>query len=98
MDLRDQLTEEIDTAEWIDLLPHFTHNRILLCGEGLGLLEAAVAIAEDESGVVGTWLQAGSLSRPTDDHAAAWQSDGASFRFLIIQPFVLIKRAATAEA
>ena len=98
MDLRSKLTEEIEIAEWADLLPHFSHGRLLLCGDGFSLLDAAIAIAEDQSGIVRARLDAGTLSRPTDDQAVAWHEAGATFRFLVVQPFVLIKRQKQAEA
>ena len=45
----------------------------------------------DDAVVVKRWLGSGQLRRPSEDEAACWaRAQGLSFRFLIVQPFVLV--------
>jgi hypothetical protein len=97
-DLRQKLMSEIDIADWEDLLPHFAHERLFACHEDLSLLEAAMAIAVDDLATIRSLIRTGHLFTPDDDLAAHWYDDKETFRFLIVQPFVLVKMRKKAEA
>jgi hypothetical protein len=97
-DLRQKLMSEIDIADWEDLLPHFAHDRLFACQEDLSLLDAAIAIAVDDLGTVRTLIRGGHLFTPDDELAARWHDGKESFRFLIVQPYVLVKIRKKAEA
>jgi len=54
------------------------------------MLEAAVAIAEDDSETVATLVEQGKLVKPSLGQLADWCVDAAQrFQFVILQPYVL---------
>lgn len=90
--LHDKLAGEIATASWQDLEPHYRRGALFLVDRRLGLLEVAVAVAEDRKGEVQGWLAAGRLGRPTSEQIEAWSAPGeATFRFVIVQPYVFVQ-------
>ncbi len=97
-DLRQRLTAEIDFADWQDLLPHFARQRVFACRDGLALLDAATAVALDDVDTIRKWIFSGLLHTPDDEQATRWLAAKAVFRFVIIQPYVLVKIREVAEA
>jgi len=89
--VRAKLSEEITVASWSALEPHFTRGGLLLCADRVDLVDAATAIAQDDTARVSDWVKAGALGPPTQPQADAWSETGAVFSFLIVQPFVLAK-------
>ena len=92
-DLKDKLKNEVDQADW-DLLKVHHENGAVFCVHGpLGLLDVAVAVAQDKTQFVKIWLDNGELKRPTEDEVAQFEKE--PFKkicdFIIIQPYVLIK-------
>ena len=89
-DTRDKLRAELAVTDWSSLGPHHSREALFLVDRELGLLDTAVAFADDDSASVASWLAQGRLARPTDDQADAFTDAPATpFRFLIVQPFVL---------
>mgnify|MGYP002633973837 FL=1 len=97
-ELRQKLTSEIQYSDWEDLLPHFAHERLFACREDLALLEAGVAIALDDVEHIKELIRSGQLFTPTDEQAMSWFASKETFRFLIVQPYVLVKRQMTGDA
>ncbi|MGD8862992.1 MAG: DUF2288 domain-containing protein [Myxococcales bacterium] len=96
--LRDKLQSELAQVGWRDLRQHAGRGALFLVGAGLSLLEATLAIARDDKAAVEAWLRDGSLSRPTPQQLADWESEpDKPFESLIVQPFV-IAREVTARA
>ena len=97
-EMRQKLMSEIEIADWEDLLPHFAHERLFACREDLSLLDAAVAIAADDVDTVRELIRSRRLFTPDDNQAMSWFAAKETFRFLIVQPYVLVKIRKTAEA
>lgn len=96
MGTREKLSEERAVTDWRSLGPHHERQCLFIVAGGVDLLDAAVAVAEDDSAAVAAWLAQGALARPTDDEAAAWaEAPDTRFEFLIAQPFVLAARRET---
>ncbi len=88
--IRDKLAGERAITDWRSLKPHHERETLFLVGGPLDLLDAAVAVAEDDAASIQQWLERGWLVRPTDDQAKAWAEEPEDpFAFLIVQPFVL---------
>ena len=89
--LRAKLEAEILPAEWKMLKMHARREALFLVAEPLELVDAALAVAQDQPALVGAWLQSGELRRPTAAEAARWleAEDQPLFRAVIVQPFVL---------
>ncbi len=88
-----------DLAEvtWRELKIHLQRDAIIVFSAEIDLIEAAVAVADDDKNRVESWLAAGQLGKPTDQQLKDWE-DGADmlFRMLIVQPFILIQEIVDA--
>ncbi|MFT6142814.1 MAG: hypothetical protein ACJATT_003332 [Myxococcota bacterium] len=87
--IRHKLDMEIEEAGWTLIAPHFARDVLVLCGDELPLLDAAVAMALNETAKVGSWLASGALRKANDTDALAFAAGSPRFRFLIVAPFVL---------
>lgn len=88
--IRDKLDSERAITDWRSLKPHHGKETLFLVDDQLDLLDAAVAVAEDDADSIKRWLALGWLARPTDAQAQAWtENPDAPFAFFIVQPFVL---------
>ena len=88
-ELRAKLEAEIAAVTWKLLRPHAADNRLFLVGNGLALLDAALAVAEDDSPTVQRAVDAGQLLRPSAEQIRSWETGSPGFRFVIVSPFVL---------
>ena len=90
--LIEKLRAEILEAPWIDLFPHAERGALFVVAEELDLADVGSKVAEDDTATVGKWLEDGELNRPAPEKIKAWDSEpGKLFRFLIVQPYVLIQ-------
>ena len=91
-DLRAELAEMVDQAEWDWLEEHAKRGRVIVVAPNLDLIEVGVAIAEDQVTTVQQWMADGWIYYPTEEQISDWnQNKTQSFASLIIQPFVLLK-------
>ena len=82
--IRDQLVE----ASWESLVPHQAQGRVYAVNSGLQVVDAALAIAEEQTRIVEAWLASGHLQRI---ETAQWnQWVGRLFQAAIIQPYVVV--------
>ena len=96
--LREKLRSEMEQVDAAALLPHHRRGALIIAAEGVDLLEAAVAVATDDTPAVQEHLEAGSLRRSTLGEMADWCVDTSlRLRFVIVQPYVLAQ-VMTAEA
>ncbi len=93
MTARAKLAAELMPSEWKMLAMHYRRDALFVVTRELSLLEAAVAIAEDDAERVRAWIEAGHIARPTAKQAAAWENEpGSQFVSAIVQPYVLAQR------
>lgn len=88
-----------DLAEvsWRELRVHQQRDAIIMIAGELDLIEAAVAVADDEKDKVEQWVAAGLVGKPDKEQVEAWESDlDRPFRMLIVQPFILIQSVYSA--
>jgi len=91
--IREKLQRDRAATDWRSLGPHYERQALFLVSGGVDLLDAAVAVVEDDSASVAAWLAQGMLARPTDDEADAWADEpDTRFEFLIVQPYVVAVR------
>jgi hypothetical protein len=55
-DLRAELAEDLDEAEWDWLIPHVQRDAVVVVASGLDLLDVGVAIASDNVSTVQHWI------------------------------------------
>lgn len=91
-ELRDKLAGEVATAGWALLEPHFRRDALFVVADELDLVDAAVAIADNDVATVQRWIEEQRLVRPTPEQAERWARKGhPGFRLVIVQPFVLVQ-------
>ncbi|KZL47706.1 hypothetical protein A2T98_21955 [Nodularia spumigena CENA596] len=94
-DLRTELTENLDEAEWDWLIPHVQRDAVIVVAQILDLLDVGVAIASDQISSVQQWIDQGLMAKPSETQLGNWNSDRTKrFQTLIIQPYVLIQEMA----
>jgi len=90
--IRDKLASERAVSDWRSLAPHHARGALFLVEGELDPLDAAVAVARDDTGRVAEWIATGQLRKPTDEEATTWGADlDTPFEFLIVQPFVIAR-------
>jgi hypothetical protein len=96
-DLRAELAEMVDEAEWEWLIPHAQRDAIVIVSPGLDLVEVGVAMASDNSAAVQHWITEQMLYKPSPEQLAGWAADRTHrFSALIVQPYVLVQDLAIA--
>jgi hypothetical protein len=96
-DLRAELTENLDEAEWEWLIPHVQRDAVILVAVDLDLLDVGVAIASDNTLKVQTWIDEALITKPSTAQVGEWNIQHTKrFNTLIIQPYVLVQEKAAA--
>ena len=91
-DLRAQLAENLDEAEWEWLIPHVQRDAVVVVANELDLLDVGVAIALNNVSTVLHWISEQLLTKPSTIQMSAWNSDRTKrFNSLIVQPYVLVQ-------
>lgn len=96
-DLRAELAETLDEAEWEWLIPHAKRDALVVVAEQLDLIDVGVAIASDDVAIVQNWISEALIVKPSLDQLSDWNSDRTKrFNTLIVQPYVLVQPLAVA--
>lgn len=91
--VEDKLRSEVQETRWDALAIHAERGNLIMVSPKLDLLEAALAVAQDRTQDVETYLSAGLLHKLTEAQIAALDAEeNPKFRFVIVQPFVLASR------
>jgi hypothetical protein len=89
---REELALQVDEAEWEWLHPHLERGGVIVVGKGLDIAEVGERIAQDDTAVVGGWIESGRLAKPSAEQIAAWDGDDTvRFATLIISPYILVQ-------
>jgi len=89
--LAEKLKEEIGTVSWSWLRPHEKRKVLFLVAAELDLVEVAIAVAEDQTEKVKSWLDNSDLTQPTLKQVAKWEKSGGLFSGIIVKPYVFFK-------
>ncbi|BAZ51815.1 hypothetical protein NIES4103_44730 [Nostoc sp. NIES-4103] len=91
-DIRAELTQNLDEAEWEWLIPHAQRDAVIVVTRELDLLDVAEAIANDNIPSVQQWIDEQLIAKPTTVQLGEWNGDRTKrFHTLIIQPYVLVQ-------
>ncbi len=91
-ELRAELAENLDEAEWEWLIPHVKRDSVLVVAKELNLVDVGIAIASDNSTSVQHWISEQLIQKPSQTQLSNWNSDlKKRFNSLIVQPYVLIQ-------
>ncbi|MEL6457512.1 MAG: DUF2288 domain-containing protein [Cyanobacteria bacterium J06636_27] len=96
-DLRAQLDENLDEAEWEWLIPHVQRDSVIVVAAELDLLDVGEAIASDKASTVQNWIDEALISKPSEVQMGEWNMHRQKrFSTLIVQPFVLVQEKVAA--
>jgi len=96
-DLRTELSESLDEAEWEWLIPHAMRDALVVVAPQLDILDVGVAIANDNVTAVQHWIGEALIAKPSTNQLSDWNSDRAKqFNTLIVQPYVLVQELSAA--
>ena len=91
-DIKTQLSEQLASIEWNLLIPHAQRDAVVIVKEQLNLLDVGVAVAEDDTKSVKSWISQQLIYKPSPQDLSTWNSEpNKQFMTLIVQPFVLIQ-------
>ena len=91
--LREKLEEELQQIEWQHLQPHNEREALVVVSQELNLLDVAVAFAEDDTENVKKWMAFNLVYKPGAAQTSSY-ADNKVFKFIIVQPFVLVQELA----
>jgi hypothetical protein len=95
-DLRSELAESLDEAEWNWLKPHVQRDAVVVVDHALDLLDVGVAIAGDDVLSVQHWISEQLIRKPSPEQLSNWNGDQMRrFQALIVQPYVLVQELPT---
>lgn len=96
-DLRAELAESLDEAQWDWLIPHAKRDSVIVVSPELNLLDVGVAIASDNTTSVQHWISESLIAKPTSTQLNDWNLDRSKrFQALILQPYVLVQEKQVA--
>ncbi len=91
-ELRAELAENLDEAEWEWLIPHVKRDSVLVVAKELNLVDVGIAIASDNLTSVQHWISEQLIQKPSETQLSNWNNDlKKRFNSLIVQPYVLIQ-------
>ncbi|NUN64290.1 DUF2288 domain-containing protein [Pseudanabaena biceps] len=89
---RKDLEEMVDTALWEWLSPHAARARVIVVGAKLDLVDVGIAMTEDNSQLVQSWIEDSWLRHPTAEELSDWNANKEKeFTSLVVPPFVLVR-------
>ena len=83
---------------WPELQRHFARGMVLVAEPTLDFLDVATALANDDVESAGAWMREGLLHRATDDDARWWVEAQATFRAVVVAPWVLVEELPPTES
>lgn len=95
-ELRQQLSENLDEAEWEWLIPHVQRDAVIVVAKELDLLDVGEAIASDKVPEVQVWIEEALITKPSNEQMGEWNNQrNKRFNALIVEPYVLVQEKLT---
>lgn len=93
-EIEKKLESEIETASWDMLIDHHERGAVFITSPNITLVSIAAAIAVDDVELVSIALKNGDFAKVTDEDQSQYAKNPKEkiFDFIIVQPYVLIKR------
>ena len=95
---RERLAGESGVLTWLELQRHFARGVVLVAEPTLDFLDVAAALANDDVESTGAWMRAGLLHKATDNDARRWVEAQATFRAVVVAPWVLVQELPSPES
>jgi hypothetical protein len=91
-DLKAQLTENLEVAEWEWLIPHAKRDAVIVVADSLDLLDVGTKSVSDDLLEMKKWVEKELIAKPSAPQISEWNSDRTKrFRTLIVQPYVFVQ-------
>lgn len=89
--LRAKLNSETAKVAWAELQRHQARGVVVCVAGEIDLIEVAVAMAQDNGAVIDQWMQAGKVSKATDETARDWLVRDPDLWSVVVAPWVLVQ-------
>lgn len=86
-----KLLGETAAITWQELQPFFARGALLHVANDADLVEAALAVAQDDSSKVSAWLTGGQLSKLEAEQAQDWLERDPALWAVVVRPWVLVQ-------
>ena len=87
---REKLAGEVGSIDWVLLAPHARRDALILIQPEVDLVDAAYAIARDDSAQVAQWVATSKLAKPTLEDFTRFEGSAKTyFQFVVIHPYVV---------
>ena len=83
----------LETAQmpWSELLRYFAGGHVICVDDALDLVDVAARFSADDVRAVQGWLDAGRLSKVSDEQARLWLEADAALWTVVARPWVLVQ-------
>jgi hypothetical protein len=89
--LRAKVNMETSRIDWRELQRFFAGGAAVEVSTQLDLVEVALQMHADNKTQIESWLSAGTISKVTDEQAAAWLAADAEVWAVVVSPWVLVQ-------
>lgn len=96
-DLAKKLNLETGSITWAELVRHFARGVVINVLSPTDLIDVAVCLAEDNTGLLQAWIDEGKLRRASDDDARDWTDREPEFWCVVTAPWVLVQEKPDAK-
>jgi len=90
-----KLLGETAAITWQELQPIFARGALLRVADDCDLIEAALAVAQDDHAKVAQWMENGQLGRLEVEQAQDWLARDPELWAVVVAPWVLVQERAT---
>lgn len=83
----------LETARiaWRELQRYFASGAAIYVSPDLDLVEVAYQVSADNKAQVEQWMQAGQVTRVSDEQALAWYEADSDMWAVVVSPYVLVQ-------
>jgi len=89
-----KLLGETSTIEWQVLQPFFAKGDLLWVDPALDLIEAAMAVTQDEAEKIRAWMDSGLFGKMTTEQALDVLEHAPQLWAVVVSPWVLVQKRA----
>ncbi|WP_313210596.1 DUF2288 domain-containing protein [Stutzerimonas nitrititolerans] len=93
-----KLLGETAAISWQELQPFFARGALLQVAGDCDLVEAALAVAQDDGDKVAQWMANGQLGRLEVEQAKDWQARDPDLWAVVVAPWVLVQERGSRPA
>lgn len=89
--LRGEFLGQTALIPWRELQTHYAGGRVVVVEPALDLVEVAVQLGMDNTGLFRSWIDSGEVAVVSDDQARAWIEDERVLWAVVAPPWVLVQ-------